>query len=100
MNLVQKVEQWAADRNFFGEGGADLKSQFLKLGEEFGELAGNIARGKDIKDDAGDCIVVLIILAKLSGSSFDECLETAYNDIKNRKGEWRNGVFVKEKDLK
>ena len=27
------------------------------------------------------------------------CIEAAYNEIKDRKGEMRNGVFVKEEDL-
>jgi hypothetical protein len=29
----------------------------------------------------------------------EECLETAYNDIKDRKGKMIDGVFVKEADL-
>lgn len=28
-----------------------------------------------------------------------ECLEMAYEKIKDRKGEWRNGMFIKEADL-
>jgi hypothetical protein len=29
----------------------------------------------------------------------EECLEVAYNDIKDRKGKMIDGVFVKESDL-
>lgn len=28
-----------------------------------------------------------------------KCLEAAYNKIKDRKGEWRDGMFIKEADL-
>lgn len=97
--IVSKIEKWAEERNFFGEGGADKKGQFVKLIEEAGELAGNIARNRDCRDDLGDMGVVLIILAKLSGTNFLECLEIAYEDIKDRKGEWINGMFVKQQDL-
>lgn len=98
--LINLVEQWGADRNFYNsEHGTTTEKQFLKLSEEVGEIAGNLARGKDIKDDIGDAVVVLIGMAKLSGTSLNECLQVAYNDIKDRHGKILNGVFVKEKDL-
>lgn len=31
---------------FFGQGGATLFGQYLKLREEFGELSGNFAKGR------------------------------------------------------
>lgn len=99
MEILNKINQWQEDRNFFGEGGATVQSQFCKLIEEAGELAGNIARGRDCKDDIGDILVVLNGIARLSGTTLEECAETAYNDIKDRCGEWRNGSFVKEADL-
>ena len=33
------------------------------------------------------------------GYSFDECFELAYQKIKDRKGRWIDGTFVKEEDL-
>ena len=30
---------------------------------------------------------------------FEECFELAYNEIKDRKGRWIDGTFVKEEDL-
>ena len=33
------------------------------------------------------------------GYDFDECFELAYNEIKDRKGRWIDGSFVKEEDL-
>ncbi len=101
LELFNKVLSWAEDRNFFGEGGATVQSQFVKLVEETGELAGGIARNKSdiIKDSIGDVLVVLINIARLCNTSIGECLALAYDEIKDRKGEWRNGVFVKESDL-
>lgn len=99
MDITRKIEKWAKDRNFFGEGGATSKQQYIKLIEEAGELAGNLARGRDCKDDIGDIAVVLTIIAKLEGTSLDECMQVAYNDIKNRKGQFVNGIFVKEQYL-
>ena len=97
-DLIQKVEQWGKDRNFYGKGGAIIQSQFVKLAEEMGEMAGNIARGRDVKDDIGDMVVVLTHIAKLSGTNLTECVKVAYDDIKDRQGEFRNGSFVKEAD--
>ena len=33
------------------------------------------------------------------GYSFEECFELAYQEIKDRKGRWIDGSFVKEEDL-
>ncbi len=63
-----------------------------------GELSDNICKGKDIKDDIGDMIVVLINIAERNEVTLTECLEQAYNDIKDRKGKMVDGVFVKEGD--
>lgn len=97
--VFDKIRRWGKDRNFYGEGGATVQSQFVKLAEEMGELAGNIARGKECADDIGDMVVVLTHIAKLQGKTIEECIEHSYNDIKDRKGEFRNGSFVKEADL-
>ena len=48
-----------------------------------------------------DCYIALMVLAFASGHEPIDCLELAYNEIKDRKGELLpNGVFVKESDLK
>lgn len=51
----------------------------------------------EAKDGIGDMLVTIIILAEMLGFSSVECLEAAYNVIKNRKGVMRDGLFVKEK---
>jgi len=153
------IEQWAEDRNLVeGSTGA---AQMLKLYEEFGELAGGLARSdmSVVKDSVGDVIVVLTIVAAQAGFSIrkgpvmhiagderaimcqmgeyigflanaartqstteaahvpfimgalqalceqidvdvDECIRLAYDDIKDRKGQMVDGVFIKEEDLK
>ena len=90
---------WAEARNLID--GSDAKTQTLKLGSEFGELCDNIAKGRyyAAKDDIGDMVVVLTIVAQQIGSSLEECFEVAYNDIKDRRGRMVNGTFIKENDL-
>lgn len=90
---------WGRERNFYGDGGASVQSQFVKLAEEMGELAGNIARGRDVSDDIGDMIVVLTHIAAIQGYTIEECIEKAYDEIKDRKGRFERGVFIKESDL-
>lgn len=95
--LVAKIAQWHHDRNLID--GATDKDQYMKLIQEAGELSDSICKGKDIKDDIGDMMVVLINIAERNKVSITECLETAYNDIKDRKGKMIDGVFVKSSDL-
>ena len=38
-------------------------------------------------------------LSTALGYNFDECFELAYQEIKDRKGRWIDGSFVKEEDL-
>jgi len=52
-----------------------------------------------IKDGIGDSAVCLLNLCSMFGFSFEECLEMAYNEIKDRKGQMIDGFFVKEENL-
>ncbi len=45
-------------------------------------------------------INVLGGIAHLKGTTIKECLTVAYNEIKDRKGKWVNGAFIKQEDLK
>ena len=96
-NLVELIKQWHHDRNLI-EGSTD-KDQYLKLIQEAGELSDSICKGKDIRDDIGDMMVVLINIMARNDFSMQECLQVAYDDIKDRKGKMIDGVFVKESDL-
>ncbi len=94
--LVNLVRKWANDRNLVV--GSNPQAQTVKLLEECGELAGGVARNKRdvVKDSIGDATVVLIILAAQYNMSFEDCLQSAYDEIKDRKGKMVDGVFVKE----
>lgn len=96
--LTARIEEWAKARNLHT---ADPAKQMLKLGEEFGELCQGMAKNKpdQIEDSIGDMYVVLTILSMQLGLDIGHCISGAYAEIKDRKGEMVNGVFVKEADL-
>jgi NTP pyrophosphatase (non-canonical NTP hydrolase) len=95
--LLEMIAQWHYDRNLI-EGSTD-KDQCLKLIQEVGELSDNVCKGNSVIDDIGDCIVVLVNIAERNKLSLQQCIEHAYNDIKDRKGIMKDGVFIKEEDL-
>lgn len=92
--LEDKIAQWHHDRNLF-DGSTDHQ-QFEKLLEEVEELRINIQNDELVIDDIGDIIVVLINIAHRSNLTLEQCMEHAYNDIKDRKGTMVDGLFVKE----
>ena len=100
MDVFENIKQWAHDRNLIK--GATPQAQMLKMTEEVGELAHAIARKgngmqlNNIKDAIGDCTVVLTILAAQCNLDYLDCVDGAYNEIKDRKGKMIDGVFVKE----
>ena len=96
MNYEEKIVQWHRDRNLID--GATDKDQVCKLIQEVGELSDNVCKGKCVADDIGDCIVVLINIAERNGLTLDDCLSTAWDDIKNRRGRMVDGIFIKEAD--
>lgn len=93
---INKIKQWHKDRNLIE--GSDDKTQTLKLLQELGELSDSVCKGKSILDDIGDMLVVMINICERNKVSLEECLEVAYDDIKDRKGRMIDGVFVKEGD--
>lgn len=97
--LVQAVEEWSMNK---GLDKADSKAQFTKVVEEVGEVASALARSDKelLQDGIGDVVVTLVILAQQNGMTLEECLNTAYNEIKGRTGKMVNGTFVKSEDLK
>jgi NTP pyrophosphatase (non-canonical NTP hydrolase) len=94
-NLIENVTQWADDKNILKKENAP--KQLLKVLEEVGETAGALLKNKEaeIKDGIGDSFVTLIILAKQLGLEPADCLEAAWNEIKDRTGKTENGVFIK-----
>ncbi|WP_232329793.1 MazG nucleotide pyrophosphohydrolase domain-containing protein [Sporosarcina sp. P37] len=73
-----------------------------KLGEEYGELCRAVNKGNQDEtiDALGDMYVVMVQVAMQHGTSIEQCIAAAYEEIKDRKGKMVNGVFVKEADLK
>lgn len=94
-NLSENVLAWANDKDILKEENAP--KQMLKVLEEVGETAGALLKGNEseIKDGIGDSFVTLIILSKQLGLTPTECLEAAWNEIKDRTGKTVDGVFVK-----
>jgi len=99
MNSLEQLEMrvvlWHRDRNLIA--GSTDAAQHTKLVEEVKELETNILLSQPVVDDIGDCLVVLINIAERNGLSLFDCLNHAYEDIKDRKGKMVGGVFVKER---
>ena len=89
------IRDWAEKRGLYNAG--DPKTQTLKLMEEAGEICRAVLKKDEpeIIDGIGDCVVVLTNLAYLCDTSIEECIEIAYNEIKDRKGKMANGTYVK-----
>ena len=96
MCRFDKIRLWAEDRGLYHKG--DPKTQTLKLMEEAGEICRAVLKKDEeqIIDGIGDCVVVLTNLAHLAGTSIEECIDAAYNEIKDRTGKMSNGTFKKD----
>lgn len=95
-NIYALIRNWAREKGIYTSGNS--KTQYIKLMEETGELAQAILKQDkaEIKDAIGDIIVVLTNLAYLENMKVEDCVESAYNVIKNRSGQMVNGTFVKD----
>ena len=93
-----KVINWSRERGILKH--STPQQQFLKLIAEVGELADNLGKGRDVKDDIGDCLVCLTNIANMKGTDLETCFEVAWDDIKDRKGHMSpEGFFIKESDV-
>jgi len=95
-NVYDLIRQWAIERDIYVNG--DAKTQFIKLIEETGELSKAILKDdkNEFIDAIGDCVVVLTNLAAMKGLNIEDCVVSAYTEIKDRKGSMQNGTFVKD----
>ena len=89
------IRQWAHVRGIYDDGNSH--TQYVKLIEEAGELAQALLKKDtpEIKDAIGDMVVVLTNLAALENMQIEDCIDSAYKEIANRKGKMTNGTFVK-----
>lgn len=96
-NEFQPIRDWAREKGIYRSG--NPKTQSLKLVEEVGELAKAVIEDNqlEIKDAIGDCVVVLTSLALLTGMTIEECINHAYEQIKDRQGKMQDGTFIREK---
>lgn len=94
--LRNDVLVWANERNILKP--ENKFKQALKMVSEVGELCDAIIKSEkpNIIDGIGDVLITVIILAEQLNLEPTECLESAYNEIKNRTGKTENGVFVKD----
>jgi NTP pyrophosphatase (non-canonical NTP hydrolase) len=93
------IVMWAQARNIIGPTGqATRESQAKKTMDEVVELMVAIGMHDTAaaRDAIGDIIVTLVIQAQMWNLHIDECVEAAWQQIKDRKGRMVNGVFVKE----
>lgn len=90
------IREWAKEKGIYEKG--DAKTQYIKLQEEAGELAKAILKKdeEEIVDALGDCVIVLVNLSELCGYKLEDCIDSAYNVIKNRTGKMENGTFKKD----
>ncbi len=95
-NEFEPIRKWAKKVGIADSG--DIKTQTLKLLEESGELAKAVIEEDPakVKDSIGDCVVVLVSIAQLAGVSIEEAVNEVYYEILYRKGEMKNGTFVKK----
>jgi len=96
-DCVTAIEQWGKDKGIVRAGNG--APQLEKLDEEVAELKAAFASGdrEGIIDGIGDCVVVLILFARINDMYVDDCLESVYNIISKRTGKMIDGKFVKDK---
>ena len=97
LEIFSNIRTWAEQKGIFNKG--DVKTQYIKLQEEAGELAKALLNNdkEEIIDAIGDCVVVLTNLSKLAGYNIEDCILSAYSIINKRTGKMIDGTFVKDK---
>jgi NTP pyrophosphatase (non-canonical NTP hydrolase) len=95
--LEMSIVRWAEDRKIIPN--SNPQTQLLKAVSELGELADATIKKQPekIADGVGDVMVCLIVYCALQDINLVDCMDLAYEEIKDRKGTLlANGVFVKD----
>ena len=94
--LETLIANWAEEKGLLKPEFAP--KQFMKIVEELGELSSAIIKEDVDKelDGFGDLLVTIIVLAWQRNINLKYALNVAYNKIKERSGELKNGSFIKE----
>lgn len=72
---------------------------YYQLVNDLGKLSDDICKNKNISTSMNEIIKGLINISYMDKLTIKECLQAAYDDIKDRKGKMVDGVFVKEGDM-
>ena len=95
--LRHKILDWAAERDILTN--SSPIAQLTKTEEEVAELREAIENDDRAAmiDGVGDVLVTILICAEIAGLDPVDCLASAYDEIKDRKGRLNeDGIFVKE----
>ena len=96
--LTLHIKQWGLNRQITTNGRP--MGQAIKMMEEAVETldAVNLNDVSEIKDGIGDVYVTLVMLCGTLDIDIEDCIECAYEEIKDRTGHLRkDGTFVKDK---
>ena len=93
--LELAITKWAENKDLLKP--ENSFQQITKTMEELGEVASALCKKKPdlLVDSIGDCVVTLIILARQNNLNMLDCLQVAWDEIKDRKGKTIDGVFIK-----
>lgn len=115
-NINGLTVEWADEKGLNNP--IQAPTQFMKIMEELGETSSNFLRmstsaldtddskkqyqihRNEVIDGIGDTMVTIAIFAHMIGLNAVDCWHTAYDVIKNRKGELVNNTFIKEGEEK
>ena len=94
-SLFDNIRAWGFEKGILSKG--NVKTQLIKLYEETGELSEAVLKEDQLEiiDAIGDIVIVLTNLAELTGNNIETCIQSAYDEVANRKGTMTNGTFVK-----
>lgn len=74
----------------------DKRAKIFGLAQDMME----VIRDEYYYDTLFHTLVDLVEIAEIHNLKFTDCIQSAYNEIKDRKGILKNGCFIKEEDLK
>jgi len=95
--VEMEVIRWSEKRGIIEN--SDSKTQMLKALSEMGELADAIIKRDraGIIDGIGDLLVCIINVGAIEDIDITKCLESAYNEIKDRTGYLNeHGAWIKD----
>lgn len=95
-SVFERIRGWSKYHGLLD--GGDVKTQYVKLMEECGELADAIIKNdrEAFEDAVGDIVVVLTNLCALAGyANIEDCVEQAYEVIRERRLKLENGTLKK-----